>query len=208
MRQRGGRMRTVFVLVFALALQISSRTTEENVRIFRPIDPDSARHQSAARIRTSIRERRADKTISILSSWPQYPDSSQAHGRATPPRLKNNWMGLMTQRGPKRFATPQASIFYAAELLKSPAIQRPFEPCEHCSHLLRHQSNKLEERGAPVESPPDAATILTAKTGNRPIDSAITFRGVGASLAQIAKFGTRPRRRPRPRESRSFSQSD
>ena len=41
-----------------------------------------------------------------------------------------------------------------------------------------------------MESPPDAATILIAKTGNRPIDSAITFRGVGASsLAQIPKFG-------------------
>ena len=38
-------------------------------------------------------------------------------------RRKNNWMGLMSRRGPKSFGTPQESIFYAAKLLN----RQPFQ---------------------------------------------------------------------------------
>ena len=36
---------------------------------------------------------------------------------------KNNWMGLMTRFGAKRFASSEQSIYYAAELLN----RRPFK---------------------------------------------------------------------------------
>ena len=45
----------------------------------------------------------------------------------------------------------------------SETIQRPFQPCEHCSHLLRHQSKKLEAVGASLESPPDAGVISSER---------------------------------------------
>ena len=115
-------MRTVAILVFALALQISGRATEENVRIFRPIDPDQldtkVPHGFGQVFVEAGRQNNIDPLILAAISG---LESGAWKSRAA--RLKNNWMGLMTQRGPKRFATPEASIFYAAELLN----RQPFK---------------------------------------------------------------------------------
>jgi hypothetical protein len=46
-------------------------------------------------------------------------------------RHKNNWMGLMTSCGTKRFASSEQSIYYAAELLN----RRPFKGHNTLSEL-------------------------------------------------------------------------
>jgi hypothetical protein len=43
--------------------------------------------------------------------------------RSTAARCKNNWMGLRTSRGAKRFSRSEESIYYAAQLLN----RRPFK---------------------------------------------------------------------------------
>ncbi|MBV8101851.1 MAG: glucosaminidase domain-containing protein [Verrucomicrobia bacterium] len=45
------------------------------------------------------------------------------HWKSRIARQKNNWMGLMSRKGPKRFETPRESIFYAAKLLN----RKPFQ---------------------------------------------------------------------------------
>ena len=115
-------MRTVAILVFALGLQISGRATEENVRIFRPIDADQldtkVPHGFGKVFVEAGRQNNIDPLILAAISG---LESGAWKSRAA--RLKNNWMGLMTGRRPKRFATPAASIFYAAKLLN----RRPFK---------------------------------------------------------------------------------
>jgi hypothetical protein len=116
-----GRMRTWAILAFALGLQISSRATEENVRTFRAIDP----HQLDAKVphgfgKVFVEAGRQNNIDPLILAAISAHESGGWKSRAA--RLKNNWMGLMARRGPKRFTTPEASIFYAAELLN----RKPF----------------------------------------------------------------------------------
>jgi hypothetical protein len=114
-------MRTWAILAIALGLQLSSRATEENVRTFRAIDPD----RLDARVphgfgRVFVEAGRRNNLDPLILAAISAHESGGWKSRAA--RLENNWMGLMTRRGPKRFATPEASILYAAELLN----RRPF----------------------------------------------------------------------------------
>jgi Mannosyl-glycoprotein endo-beta-N-acetylglucosaminidase len=116
-----GRMRTWAILAFALGLQITSRATEDNVRIFRPIDPD----QLDAKVphgfgKVFVEIGRQTNIDPVILAAISAHESGAWKSRAA--RLKNNWMGLMARSGAKRFATPEASILYAAELLN----RRPF----------------------------------------------------------------------------------
>jgi hypothetical protein len=120
--QRRGRMRTWTVLAFALALQISSRATEDNVRTFRAIDP----HRLDEKVpygfgKIFVEAGRQNNIDPLILAAISAHESGAWKSRAA--RLKNNWMGLMAGSGPKRFATPEASIFYAAELLN----RKPFK---------------------------------------------------------------------------------
>jgi hypothetical protein len=45
------------------------------------------------------------------------------HWKSRIARQKNNWMGLMSRKGPKSFETPRESIFYAAKLFN----RKPFQ---------------------------------------------------------------------------------
>jgi Mannosyl-glycoprotein endo-beta-N-acetylglucosaminidase len=115
-------MRTVAILALILGLQISGRATEENVRIFRPIDPaqldTKVPHGFGKVFVEAGRQNNIDPLILAAISG---LESGAWKSRAA--RFKNNWMGLMARSGPKRFATPEASIFYAAELLN----RQPFK---------------------------------------------------------------------------------
>jgi Mannosyl-glycoprotein endo-beta-N-acetylglucosaminidase len=114
-------MRTWAILMFALGLQVASRATEDNVRIFRPIDPD----QLDAKVprgfgKVFLEAGRQNNIDPVILAAISALESGAWKSHAA--RRKNNWMGLVARSGPKRFSTPEASIFYAAELLN----RKPF----------------------------------------------------------------------------------
>jgi hypothetical protein len=115
-------MRTWAIVVFVLGLHISGYATEENVRAFRAIDPDlldaKVPHGFGKVFVEAGRRNNIDPLILAAISA---HESGAWKSRAA--RIKNNWMGLMGRNGTKRFPTPEASIFYAAELLN----RRPFK---------------------------------------------------------------------------------
>jgi Mannosyl-glycoprotein endo-beta-N-acetylglucosaminidase len=120
--QRRRRMRTWALLAFALGLQFSGRASEENVRMFRPIDPkglDTKVPRGFGRV--FIEAGRQNNIDPLILAAISAHESGAWKSRAA--RLKNNWMGLMAKGGAKRFATPEASIFYAAQLLN----RKPFK---------------------------------------------------------------------------------
>jgi hypothetical protein len=115
-------MRTWAILAFALGLQVSGRASEENVRTFTAIDPN----QLDAKVphgfgRVFVEAGRKNNIDPLILAAISAHESGGWKSHAA--RLKNNWMGLMARSGPKRFATPEASIFYAAELLN----RKPFK---------------------------------------------------------------------------------
>jgi Mannosyl-glycoprotein endo-beta-N-acetylglucosaminidase len=122
MRGRRDRMRTWAILAFYLGIQISSRATEDNVRTFRAIDPDRLDAKVPRGFgRVFVEAGRRNNIDPLILAAISGHESGAWRSRAA--RLKHNWMGLMARGGPKRFATPEASIFYAAELLN----RKPFK---------------------------------------------------------------------------------
>jgi Mannosyl-glycoprotein endo-beta-N-acetylglucosaminidase len=115
------RMKFWAILAFAFGLQVSSRASEENVRTFRAIDPNQLDTKVPHGFGKVFVEAGRQNNIDPLILAAISAHESGAWKSRTA-RLKNNWMGLMAGRNPKRFATPAASIFYAAELLN----RRPF----------------------------------------------------------------------------------
>jgi hypothetical protein len=117
-----GRMKVWAILTLALGLQISSRASEENVRTFRAIDPDRLDAKVPPGFgKVFVEAGRQNNIDPLILAAISAHESGAWKSRAA--RLKNNWMGLMTGRRPKLFATPEASIFYAAKLLN----RRPFK---------------------------------------------------------------------------------
>jgi hypothetical protein len=115
-------MRIWIILAVALGVQISAYAAEDNVGSFRAVDTDlldaKVPHGFGKVFVEAGRRNNIDPLILAAISA---HESGAWKSRAA--RFKNNWMGLMARKGSKRFATPEASIFYAAELLN----RKPFK---------------------------------------------------------------------------------
>jgi hypothetical protein len=115
-------MRTWAILAVALGVQISGYATEDNVRTFRAVNPDLLDAKVPHGFgKVFVEAGRRNNIDPLLLAAISAHESGAWKSRAA--RVKNNWMGLMARKGPKRFETPEASIFYAAELLN----RKPFK---------------------------------------------------------------------------------
>ena len=114
-------MKTWVVLIIALGLQISAYASDDSVHTFRAIDPNLLDKKVPRGYGKVFVEAGRQNNIDplILAAISAHESGAWKSHAA---RFRNNWMGLMAHRGPKRFATPEASIFYAAELLN----RKPF----------------------------------------------------------------------------------
>jgi hypothetical protein len=108
------------VLLFGLQLPV--RGAEENFRVFRAVDPaDLEQKVPAGYGRVFVEAGRQNNLDPILLAAISAHESGAWKSVAA--RKKNNWMGLMTSRGAKRFSNSEESIYYAAQLLN----RRPFK---------------------------------------------------------------------------------
>jgi hypothetical protein len=108
------------VLLFGLQLPI--RAVEENIRVFRPVDPTELEKKVPRGYgRIFVEAGRQYCLDPILLAAISAHESGAWKSVAA--RKKNNWMGLMTGRGAKRFAKSEESIYYAAQLLN----RKPFK---------------------------------------------------------------------------------
>jgi len=100
----------------------SMHASEESFRIFRPVDPARLERKVPAGYgKVFIEAGRANNIDPLLLAAISAHESGAWKSAAA--RHKNNWMGLMTRFGTKRFAKSEQSIYYAAELLN----RRPFK---------------------------------------------------------------------------------
>jgi len=100
----------------------SMHASEESFRIFRPVDPARLERKVPAGYgKVFIEAGRANNIDPLLLAAISALESGAWKSAAA--RHKNNWMGLMTRFGTKRFASSEQSIYYAAELLN----RRPFK---------------------------------------------------------------------------------
>jgi hypothetical protein len=105
-----------------LGLPVTMRASEESFRIFRPVDPARLERKVPAGYgQVFIEAGRENNIDPILLAAISAHESGAWKSAAA--RHKNNWMGLMSRFGAKRFASSAQSIFYAAELLN----RRPFK---------------------------------------------------------------------------------
>ena len=98
---------------------------EESVRGFRAVDPVGLERKVPRGYGQVFVEAGRENNIDpVFLAAISAHESGQWKSRMA--RRKNNWMGLVSRRGPKSFGTPQESIFYAAELLN----RKPFQGME------------------------------------------------------------------------------
>ena len=103
-------------------LPMSMRASEESFRIFRPVDPAKLEKKVPAGYgKVFVEAGRVNNIDPILLAAISAHESGAWKSPAA--RHKNNWMGLMTRFGTKRFSSSEQSIYYAAELLN----RRPFK---------------------------------------------------------------------------------
>jgi hypothetical protein len=96
--------------------------SEESFRTFRPVDPAKLERKVPTGYgKVFIEAGRANSIDPILLAAISAHESGAWKSAAA--RHKNNWMGLMTRFGAKRFVTSEQSIYYAAQLLN----RRPFK---------------------------------------------------------------------------------
>lgn len=108
--------------VLLLGLPLPVRAAEENFRIFRSIDPaDLESKVPPGYGRVFVEAGRQYNLDPILLAAISAHESGAWKSLAA--RKNNNWMGLMTSRGAKRFSKSEESIYYAAQLLN----RRPFK---------------------------------------------------------------------------------
>jgi hypothetical protein len=108
--------------VLLLGLQLSVTATEENIRVFRSIDPaDLEKKVPVGYGRVFVEAGRQYNLDPILLAAISAHESGAWKSLAA--RKRNNWMGLMTSRGAKRFSKSEESIYYAAQLLN----RKPFK---------------------------------------------------------------------------------
>src|SRR6202040_1859047 len=108
--------------VLLLGLQLPIRAAEENFRVFRPVDPAELEKKVPTGYGRIFVEAGQHYNIDpiLLAAISAHESGAWKSAAA---RHKNNWMGLMTRFGTKRFASSEQSIYYAAELLN----RRPFK---------------------------------------------------------------------------------
>jgi Mannosyl-glycoprotein endo-beta-N-acetylglucosaminidase len=122
--------------LLVLGLPATMHASEESFRVFRPVDPARLERKVPAGYGQVFIEAGRENNIDPLLLAAISAHESGAWKSAAA-RHKNNWMGLMTRFGTKRFASSAQSIFYAAELLN----RRPFKgrntlseiACVYCS---------------------------------------------------------------------------
>jgi Mannosyl-glycoprotein endo-beta-N-acetylglucosaminidase len=108
--------------LLVLGLPATMHASEETFRVFRPVDPVRLERKVPAGYgKVFIEAGRVNNIDPILLAAISAHESGA--WKSTAARHKNNWMGLMTRFGTRRFATSEQSIYYAAELLN----RRPFK---------------------------------------------------------------------------------
>jgi hypothetical protein len=116
--------------LLAFGLPAVTHASEESFRIFRPVDPVKLERKVPAGYgKVFIEAARVNNIDPILVAAISAHESGAWKSGAA--RHKNNWMGLMTRFGARRFATSEQSIYYAAELLN----RRPFKGHNTLSEL-------------------------------------------------------------------------
>lgn len=109
-------MRTWIVCAVALGFQIPSYAKEDSIRTFRAVDPiqlDRKVPQGFGQV--FVEAGRKNNIDPLILAAISAHESGAWKSKAA--RIKHNWMGLVARGKAKRFATPEASIYYAAELL-------------------------------------------------------------------------------------------
>ena len=116
------------LLIFGLPATMHA--SEESFRMFRPVDPAKLERKVPAGYgKVFVEAGRANNIDPILLAAISAHESGAWKSAAA--RHKNNWMGLMTNYGARRFARSEQSIYYAAELLN----RRPFRGHNTLSEL-------------------------------------------------------------------------
>src|ERR1700756_3891537 len=108
--------------VVAFIVLLSQCAGEESIRGFRAVDPvDLERKVPRGYGQVFVEAGRENNIDPVFLAAISAHESGQWKSRIA--RRKNNWMGLMSRKGPKSFGTPQESIFYAAKLLNRKPVQ-------------------------------------------------------------------------------------
>lgn len=108
--------------LLVLGLPATMHASDESFRVFHPVDVAKLERKVPAGYgKVFIEAGRANNIDPILLAAISAHESGAWKSAAA--RHKNNWMGLMTRSGTRRFATSEQSIYYAAELLN----RRPFK---------------------------------------------------------------------------------
>jgi Mannosyl-glycoprotein endo-beta-N-acetylglucosaminidase len=116
--------------VIAVAVQLSLCPAEEAIHEFRAVDPILLEKKVPAGYgQVFVQAGRQNNIDPVVLAAISAHESGAWKSRIA--RKKNNWMGLMTRRGPKSFGTPKESIFYAAKLLN----QKPFKDRDTLSQI-------------------------------------------------------------------------
>jgi hypothetical protein len=116
--------------VALFVLPASMHASEESFRVFRPVDPASLdRKVPSGYGKVFVEAGRQNNIDPILLAAISAHESGAWKSVAA--RHKNNWMGLVTRFGARRFANSEQSIYYAAELLN----HRPFKGRNTLSQL-------------------------------------------------------------------------
>jgi Mannosyl-glycoprotein endo-beta-N-acetylglucosaminidase len=109
-------MRTWIVCALALGFQIPGYAKEDGIRPFRAVDPiqldKKVPHGFGQVFVDAARKNNIDPLILAAISAHE-----SGAWRSKAARIKHNWMGLVARGKTKRFATPDDSIYYAADLL-------------------------------------------------------------------------------------------
>ena len=114
--------RWIIIAVLLLGFLSPLRGLEESIRVFHPVDPvDLEKRVPRGYGRFFVEAARQYNLDPILLAAISAHESAAWKSMAA--RKKNNWMGLRTSSGAKRFARSEESIYYAAQLLN----RRPFK---------------------------------------------------------------------------------
>jgi hypothetical protein len=111
----------VISYIVAFIVPLCLYAGEESIRGFRAVDPvELERKVPRGYGKVFVQAGRENNIDPVFLAAISAHESGQWKSKIA--RQKNNWMGLMSRSGPKRFGTPRESIFYAAKLFN----RKPF----------------------------------------------------------------------------------